>query len=173
MLCCVLFSFLFFPRQQVVSSWQRSSPPFCRQLGGGWGAGPEGDAEPGVGTRGPEAAVRQADLEQRPPRERGKEPSGEYSQFASNKLPVSFLFLCCHPAGRGSRVSSSISRALPCSLFPPSFFFSLFFFFSLLYAQGDLEVKILGDLDFFDQLGSSCRCCLVGVLSQESVPACR
>lgn len=73
------------------------------------------------------ANVQLADLEREPPMERGKEreePSGEYSQFASNKLPVSFLLLRCNRAGRDSCVSSSISKvsgALPRSLFPPYF----------------------------------------------------
>jgi len=87
-----------------------------------------------------------------------EEPSGEYSQFASNMLPVLFLLLRCNQAGRGCRVCSSasgVSRVLPCSLFP-------LFFSPLLYPHGDLEAKCLGDLDFLTSSGAAAAAAAAG-----------
>lgn len=72
-----------------------------------------------------------------------EEPSRGFSHFASNKSPVWFLLLCCNQAGRGSHVSSSIPK-VSCTL---HYYFPTFFI--LVCAQGDLEEKIFGDLDFW------------------------
>lgn len=68
-----------------------------------------------------------------------EEPSRGFSHFASNKSPVSFLFLCSNQTGRVLFHSKGAMHAP--LLFPP--------FFILMYAQGDVGGKIFGDLDFW------------------------
>lgn len=170
-----MFCFLFFSFQDSRSSPPGSGAPL--PSAGSWGEAGErvrrGTQSPGWERVAPKLLCGRQILNGGLLGREGKSPAVNIHSSPAISYPSRFS-------------SSAVTRqegALACPLpyrvrcpalyFPPPFFFSLFFFFSLLYAQGDLEVKILGDLDFFDQLGSSCRCCLVGVLSQESVPACR